>query len=293
MQINEIEAKHILTKSKLPGLGHCVNTYVGCGHNCVYCYARFMQRFTNHEEPWGTFVDVKINAAELFEKDFRKTRPGDRAFFGSVTDCYQPLEARYQLTRSILQQIADHPEREFRPSILTKSDLVLRDIDLLKRISDASVGFSIALTEEKARRLFDQCSSPIRQRFAALQELHDEGIRTYAFIGPILPGLTDLPKNFSALEGIVDEVYGETLNTHCGNMAAILRAVSSFAPQLRPEFDRNVYRREYWEFVEEEFNALAKKHRIDVAGFFHHIAASPKSAVYTTGSCDSMHRSTG
>jgi DNA repair photolyase len=273
VQINEIEARHILTKSKLPGLGYSINPYVGCQHACVYCYARFMKRFTNHAEPWGTFVDVKINSATLFANDFKKTKPGEGAFFGSVTDCYQPLEARYKLTCAILQQIADHPEREFRPSILTKSDLVLRDMDLLKRISGASVGFSIALTNEKSRRLFDPCGSPIAQRIAALRKLHEAGISTYAFIGPILPDITDLPTIFAMLEGIVDEVYGETLNTHCGNMPEILRAVSSLDHRLRPAFDRKIHNREYWESVEKEFYTLAAKHHIAVAGFFHHVAS--------------------
>jgi len=230
-----------------------------------------MKRFTNHEEPWGTFVDVKVNAAALFEKDFKKTKSGNGAFFGSVTDCYQPLEAKYQLTRSILQQIADHPDRVFRPSILTKSDLVLRDADLLKRIPGASVGFSITLTNEKSRRLFEPCGSPIKQRIAALQELHEAGIETYAFLGPILPGITDLPTIFASLEGSVDYVYGETLNIHCGNMPEILRAVTTFDRRLRQEFDRNIRSRAYWESVEEEFHSLAKMHRIEVAGFFHHV----------------------
>ena len=273
MIIHEIEAKHILTKSKLPGLGYCINPYVGCQHACVYCYARFMKRFTNHEEAWGTFADVKVNAAALFEKDFKKTKPGEGAFFGSVTDCYQPLEATYQLTRSILQQIAECPECEFRPSILTKSDLVLRDMDLLKRIPGTSVGFSVALTNEKSRQLFEPCGSPIKQRIAALQELHEAGIETYAFLGPILPGITDLPTIFTSLEGIVDSVYGETLNMHCGNMPEILRAVTTFDRRLRPEFDRNIRNRAYWDSVEEEFCTLAKKHHIEVAGFFHHVEA--------------------
>jgi DNA repair photolyase len=142
----------------------------------------------------------------------------------------------------------------------------------LKRISGASVGFSVALTEERSRRLFDLRCSPIQQRFTALRELHDEGIQTYAFIGPILPGVTELPVIFAALEGIVDEVHGETLNTSCGNMPNIQRAVSSFDRRLRSEFDRSIRNRDYWESVKEEFYALAEKHQIDVAGFYHHSA---------------------
>jgi DNA repair photolyase len=274
MQINEIESKQILGKSKLPGMGYCLNPYVGCQHACVYCYACFMKRFTKHkhDEPWGKFVDAKINAADLFAKAFKKTKPGEGAFFGSVTDAYQPLEAKYKITRSILEQIADVPEKDFRVSILTKSDLVLRDIDLLKRIPNASVGFSIALTDEKARRIFEPCASPIRQRIAALETLRDAGIRTYAFIGPLLHEITDLPTIFSSLEGIVEYVYGETLNVNCGNMAAILHAVSMYDHCLRPLFSMDVRHRPYWDTVETEFMALAEKHDIHVAGFFHHVA---------------------
>ena len=274
MQIKEIESRQILTKSKLPGMGYSINPYVGCQHACVYCYACFMKRFTSHEEPWGEFVDVRVNAAEVFTKNFKKTQPGEGAFFGSVTDAYQPLEAKYKITRSILEQIADAPEREFHVSILTKSDLVLRDIDILKRIPNTSVGFSIALTDEKARRVFEPCASPIKQRIAALETLHKEGIRTHAFIGPILHKITDLPTIFASLEGIVDHVYGETLNANCGNMAAILRAVSAYDHNLRPLFDMEVRHRPYWDTVESEFMALAKKHGINVEGFFHHVAKS-------------------
>jgi len=274
MKIYEIESKQILTKSKLPGMGYCINPYVGCQHACVYCYACFMKRFTGHEEPWGKFVDVKINAAEIFAGSFKKTKLGEGAFFGSVTDAYQPLEAKYKLTRSILEQIADAPEREFRASILTKSDLVLRDIDLLKRIPNASVGFSIALTDEKARRFFEPCASPVKQRIAALEILHEEGIQTYAFLGPIFHEITDLPSIFASLEGIVEYIYGETLNVNCGNMAAILRAVSAYNRNLRPLFDREVRSRDYWNTVETEFTSLAGKHGINVEGFFHHIESS-------------------
>ena len=158
------------------------------------------------------------------------------------------------------------------PCFLTKSDLVLRDIDLLKRIPNASVGFSIALTDEKARRIFEPCASPVRQRIAALETLHNAGIRTYAFIGPLLHDITDLPTIFSSLEGIVEYVYGETLNVNCGNMAAILHAVSMYDHRLRPLFSMEVRHRPYWDTIETEFMALAEKHNIHVAGFFHHVA---------------------
>jgi DNA repair photolyase len=279
MQIREVEVRHILTRSKLSNKGYTINPYVGCQHACVYCYACFMKRLTNHEEPWGQFVDVKANAVEAFENDFRKVKDGEGTFVGSATDAYQPLEAKYELTRGILQKIVDSQAaslfpKEFSVSILTKSDLVLRDLDLLKRIPGIEVGFSIAMPNEQARRIFEPCCVPVKQRFKALQTLCDNNINTFAFIGPILPGITDLEMIFASLEGKVTYVFGETLNTHCGNMPQILKAVTAYDQKLRPFFVQAVKDRQYWESVEEEFYALAKKHDIHVAGFFHHVRKS-------------------
>ena len=121
MVIKEIEVKGIMTKSNLPVSDYSINPYVGCAHACKYCYASFMKRFTDHPEPWGEFVDVKnwkpIQKAEKYA--------GKEAFFGSVTDCYQPCEAKYMRTRLLLEQLQGSG---ISISIATKSDLVLRDL---------------------------------------------------------------------------------------------------------------------------------------------------------------------
>ena len=190
------------------------------------------------------------------------------------------MEAKYELTRGILQKVVDSQAaslfpKEFSVSILTKSDLVLRDLDLLKRIPGIEVGFSIAMPNEQARRIFEPCCVPVKQRFKALQTLCDNNnINTFAFIGPILPGITDLKMIFALLEGKVVYVFGETLNTHCDNMPQILKAVSAYDQKLRPFFVQAVQDRQYWEAIEQEFHALAKKHDIHVAGFFHHVRKS-------------------
>ncbi len=276
MNVREIEAKHILNRSKLRGDGYTINPYVGCQHACVYCYACFMKRFSQHDEPWGEFVDVKINAAELFVQDFRKVKDGEGAFIGSATDAYHPLESEYELTRKILQKIVVVQKsslipKEFSVSILTKSDLVLRDIDLLKQIPGAEVGFSVSMPDEKARRLFEPGAKPVERRVAALKTLRGEGIATFAFIAPILQGITDLPAIFESLHGNVAYVFGEALNRHCGNMAQVLRAVSQYDRDLRSSFEKTCKDRNYWNFVEQTFRDLAEKHGIKVAGFFSHL----------------------
>ncbi len=276
MHLREIAAKHILTRSKLNAGGYTINPYVGCQHACVYCYDCFMKRLTNHDEPWGEFVDVKINAAELFVQDFRKVKDGEGAFIGSATDAYHPPEIKYELTRKILQKIVAVRKnslipKEFSVSILTKSDLVLRDIDLLKQIPGAEVGFSVSMPNEKARRIFEPRAKPVKQRFAALKTLREEGIATFGFIAPIMPGITDLPSIFESLHGNVAYVFGEALNRHCGNMAQVLRAVSQYDRALRPSFEKTCKDREYWNSVEQTFRDLAEKHGIKVAGFFSHL----------------------
>ncbi len=279
MILREIDAKHILTRSKLRDDGYTINPYVGCQHACVYCYACFMKRLTNHDEPWGEFVDVKINAAELFVQDFRKAKDGEGAFIGSATDAYHPPEIEYELTRKILQKIVAVRKSSLIPkyfsvSILTKSNLVLRDIDLLQQIPDAEVGFSVSMPNERARRLFEPRAKPVERRFAALKTLRKEGIATFAFIAPILPGITDLPAIFESLHGNVTYVFGETLNRHCGNMSQVLRAVSLYDNSLRSSFEKTCKNTDYRQDVEQEFRELAKKHGIRVAGFFSHLDKS-------------------
>ncbi|MBE0687391.1 MAG: radical SAM protein [Anaerolineaceae bacterium] len=203
MYIKEIQSKAILSKSKI--FPYVINPYVGCQHNCTYCYARFMKRFTGHQEPWGQFVDVKINAVTLLEKEIVKKKPG-RVWVSGVCDPYQPLERKYQLTRDCLEILA---EKRWPVSVLTRSPLVLRDMDILKTGENFEVGMSITTADDKVRYLFEPSAPPILERLRALDELHRAGIRTYAMLAPLLPGCEDLPE---LLAGKVDFVILDRMN---------------------------------------------------------------------------------
>ena len=143
--IKSVNVKSVITKSNLPVADFSVNPYVGCTHACKYCYASFMKRFTNHSEPWGSFVDVKTWPTINNPKKFS----GKEAFIGSVTDPYQPIEAKYKRTRTLLEQLRGSG---IRISIATKSDLVLRDLDLIKTFPEARVSWSINTLDEKFQR---------------------------------------------------------------------------------------------------------------------------------------------
>ncbi len=181
--IKEIKVKSVLTKSGIPGADYCINPYVGCFHGCRYCYATFMKRFTGHTEPWGSFVDVKINAPEVLEKQLKRAEKGS-IIISSVTDAYQPIEARYKLTRRCLEVLL---QRQFSVDILTKSPLVLRDMELIRKFKDITVGITITTDDEKIRKIFEPNAPSISARINTLKRLHENGINTYAFIGPILP----------------------------------------------------------------------------------------------------------
>jgi DNA repair photolyase len=183
ISVREIAARSVLSKSGIPGIDYCVNPYTGCAHACRYCYATFMKRFSGHAEAWGTFVDVKVNAPHLLTRQLRRARPGT-IVLSSVTDPYQPVEARYKVTRSCLEALAPYP---VEVHVLTKSPLVLRDMDVLKNLRNVSVGITITTDDDRVRRLFEPKAPPIARRLHALKELHEHGISTYAFVGPLLP----------------------------------------------------------------------------------------------------------
>jgi DNA repair photolyase len=197
MIVREIECKSILTQSGIEGVDYALNPYVGCAHGCVYCYASFMKRFTGHKEEWGAFVDVKVNAAEVLAGQMRRAKWGN-IVSGTVTDPYQPLEKQHEITRACLEVLTAY---DFPVSILTKSDLVLRDLDLLCRLKDVEVGFTITTLDDEVQRIFEPRSSPVSARLAALAELAGTGVRTWAFCGPLLPFLSDGEDQIDALFG--------------------------------------------------------------------------------------------
>ncbi len=203
--VKEVKAKSILSISKV--YDYVVNPYIGCQHACSYCYARFTKRFTGHREPWGEFVDVKINAPEILGIEIRKKRRG-RVWVSGVCDPYQPLERRYELTRRCLGILAQH---KWPVVIQTRSPLVLRDIEILKEAVGFDVGLTVTTVDEGIRELFEPHAPSIVDRVKALDELHRTGIRTYAMIAPILPEAEGLPE---ILEGKVDYVLVDRLNYH-------------------------------------------------------------------------------
>ncbi len=206
--IREVETKNIMTKSSLPVGGYSVNPYVGCTHACKYCYASFMKRFTGHKEEWGTFLDVK----HWPEIKNPKKYAGQRVVIGSVTDGYNPQEEQFGNTRKLLEQLIGSDADIL---ICTKSDLVVRDIDLLKKLGRVTVSWSINTLDENFKNDMDSASS-IEHRIAAMKQVYEAGIRTVCFVSPVFPGITDFEAIFERVKDQCDLFWLENLNLRGG-----------------------------------------------------------------------------
>ena len=251
--IKEIAVKGVMTKSNLPVADFSVNPYVGCAHACAYCYASFMKRFTNHPEPWGSFVDVKRwNPIKKPQK-----YAGKEAFIGSVTDPYQPCEEKYRRTRALLEELAGSG---IKISIATKSDLVLRDLDLIKTFPASRVSFSINTLDDGFQREMDRATS-IERRLSAMKTLYDAGIETTCFISPIFPAITDPIAIIEAAADRCNLVWLENLNLRGDYKARILNWIGERHPELSALY-REIYMqgdRSYWSGLDTKIRRFAEE----------------------------------
>jgi len=263
--VHERECQSILSKCGIEGVDYAVNPYVGCAHACAYCYAVFMKRFTGHREEWGTFVDVKVNAPEVMVRQLRRARPGT-VNFGTVTDAYQPLEADYRITRGCLEALAGCP---FPTTILTKSALVLRDVDLLRRSPGVEVAFTITTLDDGLRQWLEPGASPVGERLEALGALAAAGIPTWAFCGPLLPFLSDgeneLDALFAALKRAgVGHVLVDSLNLRGAAWGRLRAALSAHRPDLIAGYQAlSADRRPYHAALVERARRAAVRHHLE------------------------------
>ena len=251
--VKNVDVKSVLTKSNLPVADYSVNPYTGCEHACKYCYASFMKRFTNHPEPWGGFVDVK----RWPEIKNPGKYAGKELFIGSVTDPYQPLEEKYRRTRVLLEQMQGSG---CTVSIATKSDLILRDLELIRSFPNARVSWSVNTLDEQFQKDMDEAVS-IERRLAAMEAFHDAGVRTTCFISPIFPSITDVPAIIRKAKSHCNLVWLENLNLRGGYKTVILDYIAEKYTGLAPLYEA-VYKkgdRSYWAMLDEEMRRFTRE----------------------------------
>ena len=248
-----VKVKSVLTKSDLPIAGYSVNPYIGCTHACRYCYACFMKRFTGHVEPWGTFLDVK------YWDKIKNPRKydGQTMIVGSVTDAYNPQEEQFCRTREFLEEMQGS---NINLIVTTKSDLVVRDLDLIKTFPSPLVSWSINTLDEKFKDDMDKAVS-VQRRIAAMKKCHDEGIRTTCFISPIFPEITDVFAIIDKIKDFCDYIWLENLNLRGNFKADILNYIAEKYPDLKSLYQQIYTKNDvtYWEILNRQVEEYATK----------------------------------
>jgi DNA repair photolyase len=266
IKVNEVRVGRYLTASKLPDADFVINPYVGCPHKCIYCYAEFMKRFTNHtEDEWGDFLDVKLTNAPIQIKKL----DGASVLFGSVTDAYNPYEKKYEITRKILREFIGS---KARVEILTKSDLVTRDIDVLKQIPNLRVGISMNSLDDSFRKKTEPFAASVLRRIEAMKVLHEAGIRTYLFMSPIFPEITKFDEIVEKVRPFADSFYFENLNLRAGYLPRVLAFIAENTPEYVDIYDA-IYKKKdmtYWEDLSEAIHRYCREAGLDYKLYFYH-----------------------
>lgn len=176
--VREVHRRSILHEME-GSRDYTANFYRGCTHGCAYCY---VPSLIHDERRWGWYVDAKVNSPSVLDRELRKVRKGV-VFLSSASDPYQPVEAKYGITRKALEVLA---RRGFPTVILTRSPLVLRDLDILRRMSWVRVGMSISSIPG---RTYEPGVAPVERRVQTLRRLEEEGLKTWVSMAPIVPGM--------------------------------------------------------------------------------------------------------
>src|SRR5438309_11960722 len=177
-----------------------LNPFLGCAHACFYCFSRAYHaryREKNVGSDFDRNVEVRVNIPDILRKELRRRRERSLAI-GTATDPYQPIEGKYRLTRRCLEALVEYP---MPTSIVTKGPLVVRDIDVLKKLderTDLTVYFSVPCVDEEIVRKTDPGTAPPRQRLRALRMLRDAGIDAAVLCMPVLPGISDSEESLDA-----------------------------------------------------------------------------------------------
>jgi len=263
--VRQVRCKSVLNRSSLGQ--YSMNCYTGCEHGCVYCYARFMQRFHPHPEPWGQFVDVKVNAAEVLERRLRRAVPGS-VFTSSACDAWQPLEAEWELTRRCCKLLTEHG---FRVHALTKSALVLRDLDVL-RPGLSRIGTTVTTPDERLAALWEPRAATVQERWGTLRAAKEAGFETAVMFGPLLPFLSDMQESLNALfaraaELDVDLVWVDAMNPRPRVWPSVADLLRREFPELHEEYSRLLHhkptRERYLAALRERVHRAARRAGIE------------------------------
>lgn len=255
--------KDYLNKTKIKTLDYVINPYVGCSNKCVYCYASYMSSFSKHTEEWGGFIDVKrtnkkINTFKIKDK---------KVMISTVTDPYNCYEDKYKVTRMIMEQLVNS---EAYISVVTKSKLVLRDIDLFKQMKKVEVAISICILDEVLKEKLEPASSSIAERIETLKELKANGIKTVVFIAPIIPNITNFKEIIEQTKEFTDEYWFDKLNLRSSFKTKMFKFIEQEYPNMKSLYN-DIYNNknpQYFDEISKTIDAYCIENNINYKNFF-------------------------
>ncbi|MCS6831004.1 MAG: radical SAM protein [Armatimonadota bacterium] len=257
LQVQEIRCKHLLHRTNASFAEWTLNPYIGCGFGCSYCYVPVLRAKRGQEgaDTWGNWVQVKVNAPDVIRREMLDVPRDAHILIGSATDAWQPIEKRYCVSRGVLYELSFYPNKV---TILTRSPLLIRDIDLLKRFEQVSVHISVPTVDEKVRRVFEPYAPSVAGRIRLTHRLLEAGIRaTWAWC-PFLPGVENTSEQIrryvqTAAQAGVREIWVGRIN--------------------------------YWSFLEERYRALLRKYRAQ-AGWIPHLLLREETEQLVREECE-------
>lgn len=261
MNIKPCDKRPVLNPCTLKDRNYQVDPYIGCEHYCYYCYA-----LNEAETDWSKEVLIHKDITGQLESELAGIPP-QTIYMGWITDPYQPCEAEYRQTRQVLELLL---EKGFSVSILTKSDLVLRDMDLLQKMSGASVSVSVAFNDNDVRKLFEFNTMDTEARIGALAKLKTAGLRTSALICPVIPYITDAIPFIDILAPHTDKIwiYGLSMLNRADqswqNFEGILK---KHFPGLKEQIETVVFSKDdsYWTNVRNDLIELQKDRQLNLS----------------------------
>jgi DNA repair photolyase len=252
LKVGICSPREILQSCELRGYRYQIDPYIGCEHHCYYCYA-----LNYAETDWSEEILIYPDFVTQLERELSSLEP-QPVYFGWNSDPYQPAEKTHRHTRQALELLADGG---FSVCILTKSGLVTRDIEVIARMPESSVGFSVAFQDDGAREIFEANAPPNDQKIAALKTLKDAGIETYVLICPVMPFITDIEACIEMVAPYADTIWFYALSMVSEgdrNWQYILNILKRHYPELTEQFRQPAFSsgHPYWNKARAKIEAL-------------------------------------
>ncbi|MDD5745869.1 MAG: radical SAM protein [Candidatus Omnitrophica bacterium] len=274
-EIIEMTVSTILRPTGIDLAPYVINPYQGCAMGCGFCYAQTSKTSLKERRPWGSYVKVKMNAAKILERELERVRP-QKVLLGSITECFQPVESDYGVTRSVLEVLV---RENIRFVILSRSPRILDHLALLDNDLCAAVYFTVDVLPESLRRLIEPRAVALEQSLETIAALTDAKVPVVPYLCPILPWLFEGVGVFSRLSGM-SRIEGELLNFTMAGMDRLMPCLSQAYPELTGNYARlmrdEAFYTETLAAQKQEIEALAasfshamKIHGHDFNGYFY------------------------